>query len=257
MQWPTLTARATEVRAGEMSEGRKKVFSSFCTRKSIAFWMPVVSDTSLNFSSLCMRQEVLLHSWTIGIWTVFSLLPSGLFTSFTRWSPSLLLGLLILEHTNNNNHDIWEFLSFLFFPFQGLHLLGSREDSLFVPKWHQSLQLPLQEICPKVFTQWSQRIIAACVIWLISFLWIDANIMLVASTELLTCPLYIFKQFLFGCKVSISRHFSSICLPWGLSYCWSIGWQPLCYQIKIAWKYIKDIWAILLRYVTWCLCLFL
>lgn len=153
MQWPTLTARATEVRAGEMSEGRKKVFSSFCTRKSIAFWMPVVSDTSLNFSSLCMRQEVLLHSWTIGIWTVFSLLPSGLFTSFTRWSPSLLLGLLILEHTNNNNHDIWEFLSFLFFPFQGLHLLGSREDSLFVPKWHQSLQLPFaRNLSQSVYT---------------------------------------------------------------------------------------------------------
>jgi len=148
-------------------------------------------------------------------------------------------------------------LIFYFPPFHALHLPGLRKASLFVPKQHRSLPLPSQEICPKVFTQRSQRIIAAGVNWRISFLWIDANSVLVASTELLTCTWYIFQQFLFGCKVSISRYFSSICLRWGLRYCWSIGWQPLYYQIKIAGKYIKDIWAILLRYVTWCLCLVL
>lgn len=72
-----------------------------------------------------------------------------------------------------------------------------------------------------------------------------------ASTELLLRPWYIFKPFLFGYKVSVRQHCSSGCLPWGLRYCWSLGWWPLCNQIKIAGEYFKDMK--LFSWGVWCL----
>lgn len=104
-----------------------------------------------------------------------------------------------------------------FFPFQILPLLGSRKAILFLPKWPEPFPSLARHLsrCVDCCSQW---IIAAHVNWLISLLWIDVNIMSVASTALLTCPWYIFKQFLFGCKVSVRGHLSRICLPWGLRY---------------------------------------
>lgn len=146
--------------------------------------------------------------------------------------PNLLLGRML---TNSNNHDIWETFSLALFPFQVLHFMT------------QGLKTYLHQSDPKTFPSPSSQggfctaipagFFSACVNWHISFLCLHTN---QHSAELLPRPWYIFKQFLFGYKASVSQHCSSVCLPRGCRYCWSLGWWPLCYQIKIAGEYFKD-----------------
>lgn len=148
--------------------------------------------------------------------------------------------------TSNNNHDIWEIFSLVLFPFQVLHSLARGGKVNLHQSGTKTLPSPLSQagFCTTIPQQ--------------SLLWADKSHFSAsrptppaASTELLLRPWYVFKPFLFGYKVSVRQHCSSGCLPWGLRYCWSLGWWPLCNQIKIAGEYFKDMK--LFSWGVWCL----